>query len=1373
MDCLVFVCSRNRALQLDATLGSFLLHCQDAHATNIRVLFTVSDANHAKQYQTLIEAYQSYSFIQFVKEQDFRSDLLALVALYDHVLFLVDDNLFVRPFLLGQCVEELSRHPEVLGMSLRLGRNTRHCYPLNVSQALPAFSSSSPGILKFSWIEAEHDFGYPLEVSSSLYRVGDLYDLLLSLPFANPNTLEGELAKHAHQFSKRMPCLLCYEQSKTFCNPINMVQTAWENRAGQDSSVNADNLALKFEAGYRVDIHAYAQFLPNGAHQEVPLHLIAPQPDAAELPAGPFPLVSVVIPCYNQSEYLPEAVRSVMAQTFSDWEIVIVDDGSTDATSQVAQSLRAECSSHQIQVIRQLNHGLATARNAGIQAARGQYILPLDADDCLHPQMLQKTVSILQGQPEVSIVYTDTVTFGLKEEYWGTGSVELDTLCQRNLICYCSLFRKDMWNAVGGYNPNMIWGYEDWDFWVSCWGQGYRGERVPEGLFRYRIREGSMYSRAKAHDVELKAQIVANHWWLYDQGTQEWAREVLGQHESIVGGMPAREFHPSVPDSSPVGVPDYVESLHQAEVGMEPLVSVIVPTFNRPDTLRQALVSILQQTFTDYEIIVINDGGQEVGHIVEALNQKKNINYVRHGRNRGLAAARNSGIGVARGKYIAYLDDDDRYGPQHLAILVEHLESTSFQVAYTDAWRIWQTNENGRMVDVKRDLAYSQDFCPDLLLLSNYFPVLCMMHEKQCLSVTGGFDETLTTHEDWDLWVRLSRHFPFAHLKKITAEFTWREDGSSMTSERREDFLRTKRIVYQKNEAQFQAQPHLIPYREQELRIVNERVQKADFDCSIVIPVWNRVDLTQECLTHLAETTKTCSYEVIIVDNASTDGTKPFLETLGGDVQVITNPKNLGFAKACNQGAAAARGKYVMFLNNDTIPQPGWLDPLIQEMEADPQVAVVGSQLLFPDGKVQHAGVVFSRTYEEPYHLFSGSSSDIPGIQRRREMQAVTAACMLVRKDQFERVGGFDEEFLNGFEDVDFCLRIRENGMKVIYQPRSLVVHLTSQTPGRKDHEKANSQRLRTKWEGQWTEDEDLIAFQEGYVIQQTMSGNQVETSLYFRDDVPCSIMWEKVAELQRLLLGQRKGPLAELQHRQEIYSLLQNVDEWPGDIGILEWAGRVCETVGCPTEARRFWEKLLGLVDHPNARLGLARLALQDGDFDRAAVHIQVLHDMFPHICEGWVVRGIFKMQQQQYADAKQAFNRALSFDPDHRKARRGICLALMALKEWRQAWNACEALMLESPDDVESLKLLIQAGTELQNWKQLVTHLSRFVDRNPSNGDMRFALAGVLIRADQRSQAQYHYSVLATLHPDFEGLTDLQFRIAQDAPPVFAIAK
>ena len=106
MDCLVFVCSRNRALQLDATLGSFLLHCQDAHATNIRVLFTVSDANHAKQYQTLIEAYQSYSFIQFVKEQDFRSDLLALVALYDHVLFLVDDNLFVRPFLLGQCIEE-------------------------------------------------------------------------------------------------------------------------------------------------------------------------------------------------------------------------------------------------------------------------------------------------------------------------------------------------------------------------------------------------------------------------------------------------------------------------------------------------------------------------------------------------------------------------------------------------------------------------------------------------------------------------------------------------------------------------------------------------------------------------------------------------------------------------------------------------------------------------------------------------------------------------------------------------------------------------------------------------------------------------------------------------------------------------------------------------------------------------------------------------------------------------------------------------------------------------------------------------------------------------------------------------------------------
>ena len=155
-------------------------------------------------------------------------------------------------------------------------------------------------------------------------------------------------------------------------------------------------------------------------------------------------------------------------------------------------------------------------------------------------------------------------------------------------------------------------------------------------------------------------------------------------------------------------------------------------------------------------------------NIVALLNSRQNITYVRHGRNRGLAAARNTGIKLARGKYLAYLDDDDLFYPHHLETLVTFLETSDYRVAYTDALRALQVKQHGRYATVERNLIYSHDFDADRLIVENQFPVLCLMHEKACLDQAGLFDESLTTHEDWDLWIRLSFHDKFFHIKKIT-----------------------------------------------------------------------------------------------------------------------------------------------------------------------------------------------------------------------------------------------------------------------------------------------------------------------------------------------------------------------------------------------------------------------------------------------------------------------------------------------------------------------------------------------------------------------------------------------------------------------------
>ncbi len=242
---------------------------------------------------------------------------------------------------------------------------------------------------------------------------------------------------------------------------------------------------------------------------------------------------------------------------------------------------------------------------------------------------------------------------------------------------------------------------------------------------------------------------------------------------------------------------------------------------------------------------------------------------------------------------------------------------------------------------------------------------------------------------------------------------------------------------------------------------------------SIVIPTFNKLELTRQCLLSLQKYTVSHPCELIVVDNGSTDGTVGFLksEETAGHLRAVLNPKNLGFAKACNQGAEVARGRYVVFMNNDTEVQNGWLAPMISLAETDATIAGVGSKLLFPDGTLQHAGVALGEVVgRDPLlavHTFYKAPADLPEANQRRVYQALTAACLLVRKSAFDAVGGFDEGFWNGYEDVDLCLRFQERGWLMVYEPASVVIHHESQSgPARFQKVQENIRRLHQKWLG-------------------------------------------------------------------------------------------------------------------------------------------------------------------------------------------------------------------------------------------------------------------------------------------------------------------
>jgi len=246
---------------------------------------------------------------------------------------------------------------------------------------------------------------------------------------------------------------------------------------------------------------------------------------------------------------------------------------------------------------------------------------------------------------------------------------------------------------------------------------------------------------------------------------------------------------------------------------------------------------------------------------------------------------------------------------------------------------------------------------------------------------------------------------------------------------------------------------------------------------SIIIPVFNRLEYTKKCLESVFEIGSEYIFEVIVVDNASSDGTKEFLETLGEKIVAVHNEKNLGFAKACNVGAARANGEFLLFLNNDTIVTKNWMDVLVAELDENPEITIAGSKLLYPDETIQHAGVVFGED-KIPYHIYSREIKEKHYVNKKRKFSALTAACMLVRKEIFDKVGGFDENFLNGYEDVDLCLGIKELGKEIVYCPESVVYHYESISEGRLDKHNENKELLLKKW-GDKIKQDDFIYMQE------------------------------------------------------------------------------------------------------------------------------------------------------------------------------------------------------------------------------------------------------------------------------------------------------
>jgi glycosyltransferase involved in cell wall biosynthesis len=240
------------------------------------------------------------------------------------------------------------------------------------------------------------------------------------------------------------------------------------------------------------------------------------------------PTVSVVIPCHNSAAFVRDTVESVMAQTLHEREVVFVDDGSVDDTRSVIEQLMAKQGDCPMTLLSQVNAGVASARNRGISAARGRYILPVDADDLIAPTMLETCAHVLDEQRQTALVFTDRRDFGAMEGLVPAGRFELGRLKYFNQIPYCSMYRRELWEAIGGYRLNVS-GFDDWDFWLAAAARGFCGHHIPQAMLQHRRRRDSQLVTIMGDYERLYANIILNNREVYAESEIAAAHGYLSQ----------------------------------------------------------------------------------------------------------------------------------------------------------------------------------------------------------------------------------------------------------------------------------------------------------------------------------------------------------------------------------------------------------------------------------------------------------------------------------------------------------------------------------------------------------------------------------------------------------------------------------------------------------------------------------------------------------------------------------------------------------------------------------------------------------------------------------------------------------------------------
>lgn len=500
-------------------------------------------------------------------------------------------------------------------------------------------------------------------------------------------------------------------------------------------------------------------------------------------------------------------------------------------------------------------------------------------------------------------------------------------------------------------------------------------------------------------------------------------------------------------------LPEELEKQKNEKWKRKPLISIVVPVYNTPQVfLRQMIESVQNQSYSEWELCIGNASpeNKEMKKILEEYKNDARIKEVEIPENKGISQNTNRAMEIASGEWIGLLDHDDLLAPNALYEIAKAVnEHPDAEVIYTD--------EDKVTTDLKEHFQphLKPDFNLDLLRSNNY---IChfFVASRDLIKRVGGFRPEFNGAQDYDLILRCTEQAKqIVHIPKIL--YHWRVHKASTA-----DNPASKMYAFDAGKRAIEE--HLVRCRTKgtvqhtkDLGFYRVKYEVCGEPLvSIIIPNKDQSEALKKCLDSIREKTSYRNYEIIIVENNSEEPeTFAFYKKIAGEkIKIVTWEGEFNYSAINNFGVRHARGDYLLLLNNDVeIINGDWLTEMLSHCQRK-EVGIVGAKLYYPDNTIQHAGIIIG-IGGIAGSVFVGLPRAFSGYLHKASIQldlsAVTAACMLVKRSVFEQVGGLEEKLKVAFNDVDFCLRVREKGYLVVYDPYAELYHYESKTRGAED----------------------------------------------------------------------------------------------------------------------------------------------------------------------------------------------------------------------------------------------------------------------------------------------------------------------------------